>query len=321
MFELCGLLFGLAIYNGISLPVNLPHGFYVLLLNRQRFARGIIRDVWPDISRSIKSLEEIDVAGIDNSIPLEANGLRLTVLPEGDLQYDDSGRAILPVVDVTPIQHHNDSLNARDFGAYDAQPSHTVDISDIATAWPGWRLVKASEEPSELTNETKGTWAETYVNWLTVDSVTPQFRAFETGFEHIFPNLDMLSARNLKLVIEGTPHLEMSELIKVTQYEGFNPGSTYIADFWTIVLNWPEEKQKQLLKFVTAVERLPPGGAKALHFKISRLPTTHGSTERLPTSSTCFGTLYLPEYESMEVLDRKLSQALKYVLRELKTAD
>jgi hypothetical protein len=35
-------------------------------------------------------------------------------------------------------------------------------------------------------------------------------------------------------------------------------------------------------------------------------------TELLPTSSTCFGTLYLPRYKDEETLERKLGIALEF---------
>lgn len=34
--------------------------------------------------------------------------------------------------------------------------------------------------------------------------------------------------------------------------------------------------------------------------------------EALPTSSTCFGTLYLPKYRDEETLERKLRVALEF---------
>lgn len=60
---------------------------------------------------------------------------------------------------------------------------------------------------------------------------------------------------------------------------------------------------------MTASRRVPITGAAGLTFKIER---AEGSTEALPGSSTCFGTLRLPEYGSKEVLERKLGIALEH---------
>ena len=37
-----------------------------------------------------------------------------------------------------------------------------------------------------------------------------------------------------------------------------------------------------------------------------------GHTALLPTSSTCFGTLYLPRYKDEQTLERKLGIALEF---------
>lgn len=314
MFELCGLLFAIAIYNGITLPVNFPTAFYSHLCGKQKPNVELLSDAWPDIEKSLRSICHDDAAGFDNTFSLEANGLRLTVLPDRDGQWHDSSRIILPVVDATPIIYHPDARYGPapnvSADASSSRPSAIVDIDNIADAWPGWHLIRASAEPQELTDETKHIWARDYAFWLTFSSVAPQFMAFQRGFKHIFENFDMLSLRHVKTIFEGTTHLDINELRRITEYDGFDPTSRYIQGFWALVESWPEEKQKQLLKFVTACERLPAGGAGSITFKIQR--AMHVSSDYLPTSSTCFGALTLPKYENMKVLDKKLSLALKY---------
>lgn len=62
---------------------------------------------------------------------------------------------------------------------------------------------------------------------------------------------------------------------------------------------------------MTASKRVPITGAASLVFKIERVG---GDLGALPGSSTCFGTLRLPDYESQEALQVKLDIALEHSL-------
>lgn len=319
MFELCGLLFALALYNGISLPVEFPAVFYHILTQPLDTIQPFLHDAKPVIARSLNSILTDDVPGIEYAFPLEANGLRLTVLPDTPSSNVAPSRILLSVVDATPIVHHKKqsrmaAVPVDETRASATESSHVVDINELAYAWPGWHLVKADEDPSEVTPENKSTYVKDYINWLTFASVEPQWRAFMKGFYAVLTrdDLSVVSVPYLRLIVEGSDVLDINELRRATVYEGYEPGSKYIHNFWRLVTSWPMEKQKQLLKFVTACERIPAGGSGNLTFRIQRATPT--SSDHLPTSSTCFGTLYLPKYANVNVLDKKLTAALKYGL-------
>ncbi|KAL8738586.1 MAG: hypothetical protein Q9181_000637 [Wetmoreana brouardii] len=55
-FELLGLLFGLAIYNGLTLPVNFPLAFYRKLQGSSMKTPYGIVDGWPALSKGLQSL-------------------------------------------------------------------------------------------------------------------------------------------------------------------------------------------------------------------------------------------------------------------------
>lgn len=317
MFELCGLLFALAIYNGISLPINFPMVLYNMLRD-DYLSLDSIEDAWPVVWRSLREIQTSagEDMTIENSFPLEVNGLRLSVGLPDEVVSGNARRMELQVYDATPIVHEEDRTNGDTVtSGLDklrlADVRYGVDISDIADAWPGWRLCRALESPGELTGQQdRREYVENYMHWLTVGSVKPQWRAFLSGFKAMPIDVNIVPRETLRSIVEGSTHFNMNDLRKVTTYEGFEPTSKYIRNFWHLVTNWPEEKQKQLLKFVTACERIPPGGASSLTFRIQK--ATPADLDHLPTSSTCFGTLVLPKYESVSVLDRKLSLALKY---------
>ena len=317
MFELCGTLFGLAAFNGITLPVSLPLAFYETLLDITPIGTEI-SDAWPEISRSLETIRKGEVTDIEMVYPLEANGLRLSVSSFAIPEIKGSKDGRLFISEASRIVHHVQQTTS---GFRDTPPSENddssplqVDIESVQDAFPGWRLVKASAPPQEVDQSNRIHYVEEYKDWLTQVSVLPQSVAFKRGFNRVVSDhsTTWLSASDFRSILEGSNHLDINELRRATTYDGYDPSSKYIQNFWRLVSSWPEDKQKQLVKFVTASERIPAGGAKNLTFRIQKY--TPANMEYLPTSSTCFGILSLPKYSSMEVLDRKLGLALRYGL-------
>lgn len=300
MFELFGLLMALALYNGITLPVNLPNAFYAVLLTPESHLRRdglkayncvgtqFLRDGWPVEKRSLDAMLDEDAMDLEWSFPLEANGLRLSV------------------------RWHEDN-NQLDVISATSEGGQNVDLSD-GMEWPGWHLVKSPDEPATITDDNKKEYVLEYVQWLVWQSVKPQFEAFRKGFSRVIDRhmISLFPPESFVAFVQGVSRLDINELRSATRYEGYDPNGRYIQTFWRVVGSWSERKQKQLLKFVTAAERIPIGGTSNLTFVIQR--NVVEDAERLPTSSTCFGTLQLPRYPSAEVLDKKLSLAIKYGL-------
>lgn len=310
MFELFGIVFALAIYNGITLPLRLPGVFYTMLCNDGDPAEldmqdgiGDIRDGWPTIAKSLQGVMEESIEGMEYAFALEANGVRLTALPVvDDHARDPSSPRQMKVVNATSIRQ---DLSAG---------SSLVDVTGIS--WPGWTLTKADHDPQSAEPSDLKPYVAAYVRWLTYSSVAPQIDAFIKGFRSsgLFDlrTLNILGPANLKAFVEGSDRLNIDELRAAARYDGYNPTSKYIQNFWNIVTAWPEEKQKRLLKFVTAAERIPVLGAAYLTFIIRKAHTA--DVGHLPTSSTCFGTLMLPKYATSDILSAKLDLALEYGL-------
>ncbi|KXT09923.1 hypothetical protein AC579_7997 [Pseudocercospora musae] len=318
LFSLSGVLFALAVYNGITLPIRFPQVYYHILLSSLypdnatvKLGVEALEDGWPSIATSLKSILNEEVHGLDYEFPLEANGLRLSVLPpekheEGQCAFD------LKVVDATPMTHHGSSV--RSFDQTRATLGTNFDQEEFSQGFPGWNVIKAAEEPMAVTSKNKNDYVKTYVDWLCYNSVRPQFEAFLKGFHdsQLFPEeaLSILGPSLLKSYIEGNDIFDLNDLKAATRYDGYDAKSKYIQTFWRVVGAWPEEKQKQLLKFVTAAERIPITGVKNLVFIIKKANVEN--LENLPTSSTCFGTLMLPRYGNADILREKLELALKF---------
>eukprot|EP00835_Amoeboradix_gromovi_P003352 NODE_217_length_14216_cov_0.430545.p10 type:complete len:109 gc:universal NODE_217_length_14216_cov_0.430545:10099-9773(-) len=84
--------------------------------------------------------------------------------------------------------------------------------------------------------------------------------------------------------------------------------SYLLSEFWKILHSFTEEQKKAMLVFVTASDRIPLKGFKALTFVIQQNGQDSG---RLPTALTCFGRLLLPEYSSPDKLRELLLIAIQ----------
>ncbi|KAM0723758.1 hypothetical protein Q7P37_000748 [Cladosporium fusiforme] len=317
MFELFGLLVALAAYNGITIPVSFPIALYRHLLEWPCDELRDIQDGWPDIARSLQAIHEGGYEGLEYAFPLEANGLRLSIDRAG-LHHIRQQTTTSTTSTLT--------MQMSEMSRIDMPASVSTSTDDSTPepiqSWPGWTVLPpttTTQPTTDLTYTNTPSYTHDYTAWLTSLSVYPQLNAFKKGFHSLLPprTLCLFPPRTLKAAIEGTSTLDISLLRRAAQYEIYTRDEPYIQTFWRIIERWPAEKQKDLLRFVTAAERVPITGAATLTFKIQRADGVGFSAPSdgetlLPTSSTCFGTLYLPKYRSEEELERKLQIALEF---------
>lgn len=172
--------------------------------------------------------------------------------------------------------------------------------------------VHPDSEPIMVTNENREDYIENYILNLTHVTIRRQFSAFREGFfTCIAPlSINFFSSTALKVLVEGLPDIDVDALQRVTIYEGgYDLDHPTIRSFWEVVRSWDQERVRKLLEFVTASDRLPVGGVSRLVFAIQKNGT---GDDRLPTSSTCFGRLLLPEYDSEERLKEALELAVEH---------
>ena len=268
-FKMLGVLFSLAVYNGITLPVTFPLALYDLMLNsRFRFlddhtSVDYIRDGWPELAKSFDTL----------------------------LQWKDD--------DVADVFLRDYSFSYEVFG-------QKIDIAMIGgksdTSLPG--------ETPLVTNENRNAFIRDYVTHLVLHSIHPQLKAFKKGFYTCLNprSLELFTPKTLKKLVEGTQIISIAELRACATYEDYDATHATVRMFWDIVQDYSQEDATHLLEFVTASDRVPITGYKSLTFNIVRMG--HDS-EQLPTSSTCFGKLYLPEYQNKAKMKQKLELAIQ----------
>jgi hypothetical protein len=349
-FEALGILMSLAIYNGITVPITMPLAFYRKLLGLKVKKLEHISDGWPDLTRGLTALlewKEGDVAdsftrtyelsyefsgkvysfdmlragdnsssvrtrksGKDKSksasfeLPLEPS----FTPPLGDERAIDTSRRSTPIsmpgppeilspVPVDPILSRTASIDVRG----PSTPS-SLDSDQLERA--------PTEEPVLVTNANRHQYVKDYIQWLTHKSIEPQWEAFKRGFFTCIDRtaLSLFTPEHFKTLVEGHPEIDIDALELTASYDEYTRNSPYIRDFWEIVRNMPPEQHKHLLEFVTASDRVPVNGMRSVVFIIQR----NGEDDtRLPSSSTCYGRLLLPQYSTKKILEEKLCKAIE----------
>ncbi|CAG7928151.1 unnamed protein product [Penicillium olsonii] len=322
-FELIGLLMSIAIYNGLTLPLNLPLAFYRKALGLKVKHLDHIRDGWPELSQGLEtllswkdgdvgdiftrtyefsfeafgSIETVDMhkVGCDAAWPVTSQHM---TSPKRTQKYYTPTPPDLPYSTAdepgTTTASHSESIHP-------VQPS-SENFSRSPTPPP--------DEAALVTNQNRHQFVKDYIFWLTDKSIRPQFEAFQRGLCTCLDRsaLSIFSPEALKTVVEGIQTIDVTELEKHARYDGgFGRHHPVIRDFWSIVQNYSNEKRARLLEFVTASDRVPVNGVSSIMFVIQK----NGVGDlRIPTSLTCFGRLLLPEYSSREAMAEKLDIAL-----------
>lgn len=295
-FKMLGVLFSLAVYNGITLPVTFPLVFYQYLLGHQDTTILIpdtIRDGWPSLAKSLDELLAWDNGDVGD-----------VFMRDYTFSFDSFGQT----VDVD-MQAFRKNAGPRTLGAR-LTPS---DLSD-----PRWIRVASSAttegvhaDTPLVTNDNRDQFVRDYIAWLTHLSVSRQLGAFRAGFLTCLrsKSLKLFTPATLRSLIEGSPSISIPALKAATRYEsGYFADHATIRQFWDVVGKYDEEDKKRLLEFVTASERVPVTGFQSMNFYIVR---SGEDSEMLPTSSTCFGKLMLPEYANEGKLEEKLGLAIR----------
>jgi len=314
-YELIGILFSLAIYNGITLPVTFPTAFYRRLLDNPVTTLSHIRDGWPDLVRSFESLlswSDGDVGDIFTrtySFSFETKGERVDIDMEA-FQSDHKPRS---------RDHINGNRSIKPFpAAFSHQGPWEDDLhiqlrpgSSSNTDFALDGLVPDHQnEASLVTNANRERFVAEYIYFLTDRSIRSRFNAFAKGFYTCldWKAVNLFNEDSLKFLVEGYHDIDIPALRAATKYEdGYSATHPAILAFWGLVETFDQDDKKRLLEFVTASDRVPVGGAAKIPFTIIR----GKDSDLLPTSSTCFGRLTLPDYETREKLEKKLRLALE----------
>lgn len=168
----------------------------------------------------------------------------------------------------------------------------------------------------EVTEENKKNYVKAIVEYRLQTSVQEQMDNFLIGFHEMIPKevVAIFDEQELELLISGLPDIDVDDWKNHTVYQNYSASSPQIQWFWRAVKSFDTEERAKLLQFATGTSKVPLHGFKELtgvngvsKFSIHR---DYGSTERLPSSHTCFNQIDLPEYTSYEMLRGSLLMAI-----------
>jgi len=142
--------------------------------------------------------------------------------------------------------------------------------------------------------------------------------SFAEGISSILPLevFPIFTGVELRDIFCGNADVDVGLLRRVVEYEGYEKDDNVISYFWEVLQEMTTHERKLFLQFVWARSRLPMKESDFdAPFKIQKdFKNCGGSANAaLPTASTCFFSLSLPDYGDKDTLKRKLLYAIKNV--------
>ncbi|EED96341.1 predicted protein, partial [Thalassiosira pseudonana CCMP1335] len=127
--------------------------------------------------------------------------------------------------------------------------------------------------------------------------------------------LSLFTGEQLRDIMCGNPDIDVELLRRVVEYEGYNEGDEVISYFWQVLREMTTSERKLFLQFVWARNRLPlkenDFDAPFRILKDTKVAKSDVNDYPLPSASTCFFSLVLPEYPEKEMLKQKLLFAIE----------
>jgi hypothetical protein len=141
------------------------------------------------------------------------------------------------------------------------------------------------------------------------------FKAFRDGLSAVLPlELSSLFTPNeLEQLVCGSSKVDIALLRQCTEYEDILPDSATACNFWRILEDMSNEERTLFLRFVWARSRMPASAQDLpMNFKLQGATGKAKETPDayLPHAQTCFFSLTLPNYSTIEIMREKILYAI-----------
>jgi hypothetical protein len=162
-----------------------------------------------------------------------------------------------------------------------------------------------------------GNWRE-YILLLErhrLKETSVMFRSYREGLATVIPVdlFPVFTPPEIEEMFSGCSTVDIKLLKQCTEYDGLDPNSQLVSNFWSVLEEMTDEERTLFLRFVWARSRMPSSTQDLLmNFK---LQAVHGEAQTtpdlyLPHAQTCFFSLGLPPYSTKEILREKLLYAI-----------
>jgi hypothetical protein len=136
--------------------------------------------------------------------------------------------------------------------------------------------------------------------------------AVRNGLSTIIPLrlLSLFTWDELELMVCGKPDIDVALLRANTEYSGVNQSDPFIRYFWQALEEFTSEERSMFLKFTWGRSRLPlTSEGFSQRFKIQGFHSNPPDSY-FPVAHTCFFSLELPRYSSLEIMKERLRYAI-----------
>uniref|UniRef100_A0AAY4APN6 HECT domain-containing protein n=1 Tax=Denticeps clupeoides TaxID=299321 RepID=A0AAY4APN6_9TELE len=150
-----------------------------------------------------------------------------------------------------------------------------------------------------------------YLRYVFSDSVQEVYSAFSSGFLKVCGGkiLQLFQPSELMAMVVGNNNYNWEEMEKNAVYKGeYSASHPTVRMFWEVFHEFPLEKKKQFLLFLTGSDRIPIHGMASLRIVIQ---STSAEEHYLPVAHTCYNLLDMPRYQTKETLHQRLTQAVE----------
>lgn len=189
--------------------------------------------------------------------------------------------------------------------------AHSFGRSQVIDLIPDGRNIKVTEDSKEK-------YVSLVCQHRMTTSIERQINAYLKGFyELVKPELiSVFTAKELELLISGLPDIDIHDLKKNTEFQGYRATDKEIGWFWNIMFTLDKNEKAAFLQFTTGSSKVPLNGFAELQGmrgiqKFSIHKVGGGPNGALMSAHTCFNTLDLPVYKSEEIMKEKLMLAIK----------
>lgn len=148
-----------------------------------------------------------------------------------------------------------------------------------------------------------------------------QVAALVAGITTIIPYqlFYLMTWKEAEARILGNSGFSIESLKQRAEYHGFTENDAVIKNFWKVLENFSSQDKSTFLKFVWGRTSLPVLASEFNEkFVIQAFPKKGDPDTYLPEAHTCFFTLDLPRYSTLEILEQKLKYAI-YNTKEIDT--
>ncbi len=185
-----------------------------------------------------------------------------------------------------------------------------------------WTCVSTDGRTIELLSGAAAAAAVSYEDRLEYARLVEQYRlhefdaqaaALRAGLATIVPVrlLALFTWNELEVMVCGLKQVDVNLLRQVTEYSsGVGPEDPHVRFLWQVLEEWTDEERSMFVRFCWGRSRLPLRAEDfPQRFKIQAFGRTPADNY-LPVAHTCFFSIELPRYSSLDICRRKLTLAI-----------